>query len=350
MGCSHNIQFEVDSATQEGLLNFLQSAALGGRGEFVLNIDGSFGASSVGEISGSVNGNPTGTVIVSVNFFEDSLIEVSRGEVDSDGKWGPIDMLYGPKALVLFQGEVLKGYHLPGQKFAAALNSAAVYSDFLVNPRDSGLVALALIHSGKLQEAADLLAGLQTIHPHYSGLPAKVDVFGRAQEETVDYAATAWAGYASAVLAKAASYNEDIWKEANTYATYLEHLAIPEDNETRLAGWLLFTELSTKNPDYAELAEKWQLEPGEQYNPIVGTWMLLSGGKIKRYVDLDYVPVSQVDRWIHLNLLAALNKLPAELDLAVSDVPGGKAVMEDGKISLQATSWMLIALGGQLRN
>ena len=116
------------------------------------------------------------------------------------------------------------------------------------------------------------------------------------------------------------------------------------------AGWLLFRELSVKNPDSAGLAEKWQLEPGETYDPLVGTWMLLSGRKIKKYVDLNYVPVSQTDKWIHYNLLAALNKLPAEPDLAVSDVPGGKAVTENGEISLQATSWMLIALQGGLTN
>lgn len=351
MGCSHNNHFEVDSATQEGLLSFLQSAALGGRGDYSLNIDGPVGVNNVGAVSGSVSGsgNPVAAVIVSFNFLEDKLIEVSRGEIDADGKWGPLTMLYGPKAFALLQEDVLKGYYIPGPKFAAVLDSAAAYTDFLVNPRDSGLVALALVHSGKLQEAADLLAGLQTIHPLLSGLPATVDIFGRSQGETVDYAATAWAGYAAAVLAKAASNHPDILNQAKAYASYLDAITPPDDNETRLAGWLLFSELSRINPDYVELAEKWQLKPGEEYNPLVGTWMLLSGGKIKRYVDLDYVPVSQVDRWIHLNLLAALNKLPAELDLALSDVPGGKAIIEDGKISLQATSWMLIALEGKLR-
>lgn len=350
MGCSHkSISFKVDTATQEGLLSFLQSAALGGRGDYALNIDEPVGVSDVGAVSGSVNGNPADAVMVSLSFLEDNIIEVSRGQIDTDGKWGPLAMLYGPKALVLFQEDGLKGYYIPGHKFAAVLDNAAAYSDFLVNPRDSGLVALALVHAGKLQEAADLLAGLQTIHPPLSGLPATVDILGRSQGGTVDYAATAWAGYAAAVLAKAASDHPDILNEAKAYASYLKAIALPDDNETRLAGWLLFSELSRINPDYAELAEKWQLEPGEQYDPMVGTWMLLSGGKIKRYVDFDYMPDSQADRWIHLNLLAALNKLPAELDLALSDVPGGKAILENGKISLQATSWMLIALEGKLR-
>jgi hypothetical protein len=341
---------EVDDVTREGLIALLQAAALGGCGEYAINVDVEIGAGSVGDVTGSVSGNLAEAEIVSISFLEDKLIEVSRGEISPEGKWGPLTMLYGPKAFVMLEGEAMKGYYIPGPRFAAVLVSAGAYSDFLVNPRDTGLVALALIHGGKLQEAADLLAGLQTIHPLLSGLPAKADIFGRPQGDAVDYAATAWAGYAAAVLAKAASDNPDLWNEARAYASYLEAIAVPEDNETRLAGWLLFTELSRKSPDSAGLAEKWQLEPGETYDPLVGTWMLLSGRKIKKYVDFNYVPVSQTDKWIHYNLLAFLNKLPAEPDLAVSDVFGGKAVTENGEISLQATSWMLIALQGGLTN
>lgn len=340
---------EVDDATREGLISLLHSAAQGGCGEYLINVDGEIEAGSVGDFSGSVSGNPPAAEIVSISFLEDKLIEVSREEISSEGSWGPLTMLYGPKAFVLLEGEVMKGYYIPGARFAAVLVSAAAYSDFLVNPRDTGLVALALIHSGKLQAAADLLAGLQTIHPLLSGLPAKADIFGRPRGDAVDYAATAWAGYAAAVLAGQTN-NSDLWDEAIAYASYLEAITAPEDNEARLAGWLLFTELGKKNSDYAGLAKKWQLEPGETYNPLVGTWMLLAKGKIKKYVDFDYVPVSETDKWIHYNLLAALNKLPAELNLAVKDVPGGKAVVEDGKLSLQATSWMLIALSGGLTN
>jgi len=349
-GCSHEEAFlEVDAATREDLLKFLLSAALGGSGEYLVNVEGEIGAGSVGNVSGSVSANLAAAEIVSISFLEDKLIEVSRAEVASDGKWGPLPMLYGPKAFVLLEGEVMKGYYLPGQRFAAVLDSAATYSDFIVNPRDTGLVALALIHGGKLQDAANLLAGLQTIHPLLSGLPAQADIFGRPQGEEVDYAATAWAGYAAAALA-AASDNPDLWNEAQAYASYLKDMEPPADNETRLAGWLLFSELSRKSPDYADLTKKWQLELGEEYDPLVGTYLLLSGGKLKKYVDLNYTPHSQTEKWIHYNLLAVLNKLPAELDLAVSDVTGGKAVVEDGKISLQATSWMVIALQGELSN
>jgi len=352
-GCANKgDQFqEVDQATREALLDFLQQAALGGQGKCKITTDEEVGESSVGSISGSVSGNYTAAEIVSISFLDDKILEVSRTEVTPDGKWGPLTMLYGPKAFLMVEGDELRGYSLHDARFAAVLSSASSYADFRIDPLDTGIVALALIYSGKGQEAANLLAKLQSIHPIYSGLPANGDVFGVSYDPAVDYCATAWTGYAAAVLAEA-SEHPDLWREAKSYASYLEELAVPAEAETRLGGWLLFSKLSKEYPDYAALADMWQLEPGGEYNPLLGTYMLMSGVKereVKKYVDKEYVPVSETDKWIHYSLLAALDYLPAQVDVAVESVPGGMAVLEEGKISLQATGWMMIALQGGLK-
>ncbi|MGI6362400.1 MAG: hypothetical protein ACOX21_01210 [Bacillota bacterium] len=352
-GCAHRSeQFqEIDQDTREAVLAFLQQAALGGRGKCKIITDAEVGESSVGNISGSVEGSFSKAEIVSISFLDDKLIEVSRTEVLPDGKWGPLTMLYGPKALLLVEGKELLGYSLYDARYAAVLSAASAYADFRIDPMDTGIVALALIYSGKGQEAANLLAQLQTIHPTYSGLPANGDVFGVTFDPAVDYCGTAWTGYAAAVLAEASDH-PDLWREAKAYASYLEDLSVPAAAETRLGGWLLFSKLSKEYPDYAALADMWQLEPGEEYNPLLGIYMLMSGvkeGEIKKYADKEYVPVSERDKWIHYSLLAALDYLPAQVDVAVESVPGGMAVFEEGKISLQATGWMMIALQGGLK-
>lgn len=348
-GCANtgeNFQ-EVDQETREALLAFLEEVALGGQGQCNILTDDEVGESSVGTISGSVSGKFTNAEIVSISFLDDKILEVNRAEVSPDGKWGPLTMLYGPKALIMVEGDVLLGYRLLDSRFAAILSSGSSYADFLIDPQDTGIVALALIYSGKAQEAANLLAQLQTIHPTQSGLPVKVDVFGVSLDNTIDYSATAWTGYAAAVLAEGSDH-PNLWKEAKAYASYLEAQPLPADDETRLGGWLLFSQLGDKYPEYAALADEWKLERGEEYNPLVGTYILMSGGKVKKYIDQDYVPMSETDKWIHYSLLAAVNKLPAEIDVAVENAPGGMAVIEEGKISLQATGWMMIALQGGL--
>jgi hypothetical protein len=214
-GCAHRSeQFqEIDQDTREAVLAFLQQAALGGRGKCKIITDAEVGESSVGNISGSVEGSFSKAEIVSISFLDDKLIEVSRTEVLPDGKWGPLTMLYGPKALLLVEGKELLGYSLYDARYAAVLSAASAYADFRIDPMDTGIVALALIYSGKGQEAANLLAQLQTIHPTYSGLPANGDVFGVTFDPAVDYCATAWTGYAAAVLAEA-SEHPDLWREA----------------------------------------------------------------------------------------------------------------------------------------
>lgn len=342
---------EVDQETRHALLDFLQAAALGGQGKCKITTDEEVGESSVGSISGSVSGSYTAAEIVSISFLDDKILEVNRTEVTPDGKWGPLTMLYGPKAFLMVDGDELLGYVLYDARFAAILRCVPSYADFRVDPLDTGIVALALIYSGKGQEAANLLAKLQTIHPTFSGLPANGDIFGFSVDAAVDYRGTAWTGYAAAVLAEASNH-PDLWREAKAYASYLEGQPVADDVETRLGGWLLFSKLSKKYPDYTALADKWQLEPLAEYNPFLGTYLLMSGVKIreiKEYVDADYMPVSERDKWIHFSLLAAIDNLPAEVDVAVESVPGGMAVIEDGKISLQATGWMMIALQGGLQ-
>ena len=348
-GCVGGDTFKaVDAATREDLLAFLATAALGGRGENTIIVDGEISSDIVSEVSGHISGSADGAEMVSLGFYDGKVVEVARCDVSAEGKWGPLTLVNGPKALVLLKGEETMGYYVDQPRFAADLTAGLKYAGYRVNPLDTGLVALALVKGGKLQEAADLLAGLQRIHRLHSGLPVRVDVFGNALGEEVDYTATAWAGYAAAVLARTASDNADIWNEAKAYASYLEGIDPPPVAETRLGGWLLFTELSKKESAYGQLADKWQPEAGEEYDPLVGTWMLLAKGKAKDYADPDYQPVSATDRWIHYNLLAALKKVPVELDLATAEVPGGRAVIEEGRASLQATSWMVIALMGGL--
>lgn len=347
-GCSGSNSFkEIDQATQEGLLALLQSAALGGRGEYIIQLGQETGEGFLKEISGSIEGLAAAEV-VSLNFYEGKLAEIGRGNLAPDGKWGPLPTVSGDRAFLVLEGKTLRAYHVSTARYAGILTAGAVYSDFLINPRDTGLVALALVQGGKLQEAADLLAGLQNIHPLRSGLPAKADIFGYSSQESIDIAATAWAGYAAAVLAGAASDNPDLWREAKAYASYLETATPPADREALLAGWLLFFELSKKETEYTAKAQEWQPVQKEGYDPYQGLHLLLTKGNLKKYVDTDYSPATEAERWIHYSLLAAIKALPKELVLAVEDVPGGKAVVEDGKISLGATSWMFIALMGGL--
>lgn len=338
----------VDKATREELEQFLISAAQGGSGEYTLTVQGNVGNETVGEVSGSVSGSPAGAEVVSFSFLDNTLIEVGRVPVQ-DGHWGPVTVFYGPKALVLIDGDRVLGYWLAPQAFAmASLTAVSGHENFLVSPGESGLVALALVHSGKYQDAANLLAAMRLGYGENRGLPQEADVFGRAQTEDMDVGATAWAGYAAAVLADS-TRSDDLWQEAHNYAQYLKDIDVPSNVESRLAGWLLFSALMDEYPEIDNLPDKWQPEEGGEYDPLFGTWMLLSGQDIAGYVDLAYQPESSVDKWIHYNLLAAIEELPDEFDLGILDVPGGKAVEEQGQISLEATSWMVLAISGKLR-
>lgn len=352
-GCAETADgnaFEVDHATREGLLDFLESSALGGVGEVLISVDGDVGQDTVGDVSGSVSSAVSGAEIVSYSFLDDTLIEVGRTPVEPSGKWGPVTVLYGPKALILMDGEKVLGYWLTAQVFAmAALPSASSYEDFVVSTRDSGLIALALIHSQKYQEAANLLAAMRDTHIQFGGLPGQADVFGQSQAETIDPGATAWAGYAAAVLARLTD-NAMLWEEAQSYGRYLRDAQVPEDSDSRLAGWLLYSELVDRYPEFGYLPERWQPESKEQYDPIIGTWMLMAeAGDLAAYVDFSYLPESQAEKWIHFNLLAALDQYPQDLDIIISDVPGGKAVSEGEGISLEATVWMVLTLTGKIR-
>lgn len=346
-GCSHGDSFgAVDEKTRAGLLDLLESAALGGKGDHTVAIAG---AAELGQVTGTIDKPLTDCEALSVSIFEGKYIEVERIEVAPEGNWGPLLLVNEPWAIILLKDEELKGYSLSKPRYAAVLTGGTSYSDFLVDPRDTGLVALALTYSEKYQEAANLLAGLQSIHPQFSGLPKETDIFGGSLSEEVDYTATAWVGYATSVLARITD-NPDIWHETKKYASYLEVIPVPEDIETLVAGSLLFFELAKKDPAYSAIAEKWQPAAGDSYNPLIGLWLEISQGKAKDYVDTAYNPESAVDRWVHYSLLAASGKLPADLDLSVESVPGGIAVTDGGKISLSATSWMVIALGGGLGN
>lgn len=338
----------VDKATREEIRKFLVSAAQGGQGEYTLTVQGNVGNETVGEVSGSVSGQLEAAEVVSFSFLDNNLIEVGKVPVE-DGQWGPITVLYGPKALVLMEGNTILGYWLAPKTYAfVSLSAASSHRDFRVSPRESGLVALALIHSGEYQEAANLLAAMRPGHAETQGLPQRADVFGRAQGQGIDAGATAWAGYAVAVLAQLTKKNDDLWQEAHTYALYLRDIDVPADVDSRLAGWLLFSALVEKFPEFGYLPNKWQPEMGAEYDPRVGTWMLLSGQDIAEYVDLAYLPATTAERWIHYNLLAAIDKLPEDLDLELLDVPSGKAAGE-GQASLEATSWMALVISGKLR-
>lgn len=339
----------VDKATREELVQLLLSAAQGGQGEYTLTVQDNVGSETVGEVSGSVSGSPAGAEVVSFSFLDNTLIEVGRVPVQ-DGHWGPVTVFYGPKALVLVDGDRVLGYWLAPQAFAmASLTAVSGHENFLVSPRESGLVALALTHSGKYQDAANLLAAMRLGYGENRGLPQGADVFGRAQTEGMDVGATAWAGYAAAVLADL-TRSDDLWQEAQNYAQYLKDIDVPSDVEPRLAGWLLFSALTDKYPEFGNLPDKWQPVEGGEYDPLFGTWMLLSGRDIASYVDLDYQPESSVDKWIHYNLLASEKQLPDDLDLELVDAPGGKSAVVDGQISLEATSWMALAISGKFRD
>lgn len=337
----------VDQSTREDLLSFLTSAALGGAGEYSLTVQEGIGSEMVGEVSGTVSGSLDGAQVVSFSFFEDTMVEAGRTPVQ-DGKWGPVTVLYGPKLLALMNGRKVSGYWLTPQSFAMTPLIASRYKNLLVSPRESGLVALALAHSRKYQEAANLLAAIRSVHLENQGLPLKADVFGRAQGEGIDAGSTAWVGYAAAVLA-GLTRNSDLWEEARTYALYLRDLDVPADVDSRLAGWLLFDRVAERYPEFGYLPAKWQPEVNKGYDPRVGTWMLVSGQDIIEYVDLSYLPESPVDKWIHYNLLAAVNQLPDELGLELTELPSGKAVMVEEQVSLEATSWMILALTGKVR-
>ena len=354
-GCSQKGEDDfpgIDSTIRDDLLNFLMSAALGGRGNYVVNVDGEVGHGSVGDVTGSVSGPSATGEIVSISFFNNTQIEVGRGEVGPDGKWGPVTVLHGPKALVLMEENEVLGYWLAPQVFAMApLSQASNYNDFVISPKESGLVALALIHSGEYQAAADLLAVMRAVHLEHSGLPRRADVFGLTQATNIDASATAWAGYAAAALAKSTN-SLALWEEAKSYALYLRDIDVPADSEARLAGWLMFSEVKEKYPEFGYLPKKWQPEAGPEYDPWLGTWMLLSGeGNLAEYIDLTYQPVSPALKWVHYNLLAALEQLPEEVNLDdLGVVPGGKAIMVNNRASLEATSWMLLSLTGKIRD
>lgn len=355
-GCSKSADpfISVDDDIRNGLVSFLESAALGGRGQYVISVEGDIGEKYVGEIQGSVADAPAGSEIVYFSTLGNSLVEVSRSEVQGDGNWGPITVLYGPKVLVLIGEngvEEVLGYWLSPHMFAVPpLSAMTEYQDLYISPRDSGLVALALIHSGKLQEAANLLASIKELHIQYEGLPKVVDVFGIVWDETVDAEATAWAGYAAAVLARTTN-NSKLWDEARRYGLNLQDMAIPDELELRAAGSLLFSELASKYPEFSPLAEQWQPE-ADRYHPLMGTWMLVSGnGSISKYADFDYQPESEREKWLHYNVLAALNKLPEDLGLdGINSFPGGIAWADSEGISLEVTSWIVLTLSGGIRD
>lgn len=346
IGCGGE-KLAVNDETKAGLVDLLLVAALGGRGEYQLDVEAEEGAGFLKTVSGSVETGAAGMEVASVSLQDGILTEVGRVSVSASGDWGPLTTVSGAKALLLLEGKALKGYYVYQPRFAAVLTGGSRYEDYVVDASDTGLVALALTYSGELQAAANLLAASQNIHPGFGGLPFEPDICGFAAGEEVDYTATAWAGYSAAVLASFASDNPRLWQEAKAYATYLEG-ATPENTETCLAGWLLFTKLDEKYGGYAESAEKWRPVPGDEYDPFVALYLLQSKGKAKNYVDFNYEPASSVDQWVHYNVLLALNKLPAGLEPAVEAVPGGMAVLTDAKVSLQATSWLLLALQGGL--
>lgn len=340
----------VDKETRQGLISFLESAALGGRGEYLITVEGEVGEKYVGDINGIAQGAPSSAELVYYSFLDAQLIEVSRNQIDADGSWGPITVLYGPKALVLVDGDTVLGYWVAPRVFAMSPRTTVEdCSDFAVLPRDSGLVALALIHGNKLQEAANLLAEIRPLHLECAGLPGKVDVFGRVLEDGIDASATAWAGYAAVELAEITN-NSQLWDEARAYAEYLCTQPIPSENDALVPGWLLFDKLKKKFPEYAELLVEWQPQ-SDQYQPLVGTWMLLAGKDAKEFVNFSFQPESATEKWLHYNVLAALNHAPEDTSLdELRDVPGGKAVVDQGSISLEATSWMVLALSGGLHN
>lgn len=348
-GCGRQNNFtELDQGSRQKLVDLLLTAANGGRAQYLVSVDGGITADYFGDATGTVDSSLAGANVLSVSFLDGNYVEVDRVEVDSEGRWGPITLVSEPRVLLVLQESALKGYYIPQPRFAGILSAGSSYEDFLTDPKDTGLVALALIYSEKYQEAANLLAGLQTVHPLYRGLPRAADIFGQSLTDEIDYAATAWAGYAAAVLARITD-NDDIWAEAAAYGSYLEGTTLPKNAEALVAGWLLFSELAEREARYFAVAERWAPQLDGGYDPLVGQWLLLSGGKPKDYIDYDYQPKSAADRWVHYCLLAAINKLPAEPDLTLADVPGGAAVCEaDGKISLAATSWMVLALQGGL--
>lgn len=350
-GCSTNGDpFDaVDEETRQGLIGFLESAALGGRGEYTITVEGEVGEKYVGDIRGIAHGAPSSAELIYYSFLDAQLIEVSRTQMDADGSWGPITVLYGPKALILMDGDTILGYWVTPRVFAMSpRTTVADCSDFAVLPRDSGLVALALIHGNKLQEAANLLAEIRPVHMECSGLPEKVDVFGRVLNEGIDVSATAWAGFAAAELAEITN-NSQLWDEARAYAEYLSAQPIQVDADALVAGWLLFDKLKKKYPEYAERQAEWQPQ-SDDYHPLVGTWMILAGQDVNGFVDLSYQPESAAEKWLHYNVLAALNEVPGDTELdELRDVPGGKAVVDKDIISLEATSWMVLALSGGLR-
>ncbi|MTI95557.1 MAG: hypothetical protein FH749_08720 [Firmicutes bacterium] len=349
-GCTVTDPFaDVDPQIKIDLSEFLHTVAFGWEGS--LSVADSPGLHYVGEVTGSVSG---ASEVRAYSYIDSEPTEIDSVEPGPGGNW-ELTVLYGPKIVLAWQDEEMVGQWLEPRTFVNYpwLESEPGADYYLVDPLDTALVALALYMNDQLQDAADVLAPLQAVHQEFSGLPESVDVFGRADADAaISIEATAWAGYVAALLAKA-SDQAVLWAEAEAYAGYLEQLQyVPNDPRQQLPGMLLFEILTSHNNEYQALATAWEVQAGDQYDPYAGLAMALSGERVSQFVDTDFAPQTEAEKWLHFNVLAAAGETPpdleAELD-ALTGQPVGSALMADNEPCIAASAWMSIALSGNFR-
>jgi hypothetical protein len=345
----------VSPDVQEDLKAFLSTAAFGW--ETGLEIDSipgiSFSEYYVGDISGRIAAPDRALEVVTYGILDGNPVELQRAEVNPDGTWGPLTVLFGPKLVLIWAGDELAGEWLNPRHLVRTpwFDGAPRQDSFVVDPMDTALASLAMFCSGEYQASADILAALRTVHAANGGLPAEIDVFGRPGSDQIDIPATAWAGYTAALLAQV-SGQEALWEEARTYASYLTQSAsVPMDSASRLPGSLLLDVLAKEYDGYREHFQAWKVEAKGEYDPQIGLALVLTASPGK-YVPNVYTPKGETDKWLHYTVLAALGKEPehleADLEL-LADLPVGRGLLDDEDISIRASAWMLIALSGKLR-
>lgn len=351
ISCSANsplASLDEDGALESGLVYTLEHILWG---QFGLEVDEQPGLVYLGEVHGRCEVESDAQV-AAFSFIGERIHETERVSVATDGSWGPLTVVHGPKLLVLFDGSEVAGQYLAPTLFAVAPLDSEPTADLLqADAGATGLTALALFHAGSVQAAADVLARLQDFHRSMGGIPCNVNCFGQSDGEGLDVAATAWAGFAAQELA-VASGQQPLWDEAIAYAGYLEDLAPPEQPEARVAGWLLFDGLARELGDeYRHVAEEWQPKQPDGYCPWYSLFRLASGGKPEP--DLDYLPQNG-EIWLHHLLLDARGKKHEQLDEQVDALgvlaDGGLYVATaSGELSIRETAWMVLALTGAFR-
>ncbi len=350
-GCSQPAwplaDLDPEGEVTAGLAHTLEQSVWGSQN---LVVDERPGMLYFGQVHGRVR-NTVADEVVAYNFVGTNLLPAEPVEVASDGTWGPLEVVHGPKVIVAYRHQEMVGYWLSPMIFAMQpLQDTPAVDSFAVDPAATGLIALALYYADQPQAATDVLARIQDLHRDKGGIPQSVDCFGQAADDEIDVTATAWAGYAALKLARASNLDA-LWQQTEAYASYLADLPVPDDAEARLAGWLLFDGLAREEQaGYQQLAEQWQLEEPQGYCPWYALYAMVAGNDYQ--ADEQFQPdAGQV--WLHYLVLADQGIVPEGLDAQVEELleaGSGLAVAdEDKSIDLRETAWMILALAGAFR-